>query len=355
MSRLWFVVLLGWLLIIGSYGSEDEHEREHEARLDRDCGCSSGASVRTLMEPQRPLAEQLELAARRELGGAASAGYRLPAPRVDELVLHVSKPNYEPTADLAWTGELPKGAKQLALLFEIRTNNGSAAPIVQHALALAPATKLAGLGKPRCDTQLAIDLDDSVTVAVAAIDAAGQLGQVTQVEAKLQERSADRPSCGHGHCSHPGLLALLLGMCWTVPTVAMMIGALVVLAHRRSQFRASPVEPLSLGQLHRLCTMVSRTQVAYMVLGLLCSVALAVRYPIVAPTAAWTLLFPLLAALRYRAMRKLLALAERPGASMERRGPGVLVVHDGKVQIETFPSSLVASAMRDDVPPMQTR
>lgn len=354
MSRLWFLVLLGWLLIIGSFAYEDELEREHEARIVRECGCDSGVSLHRLSEPERPLDEMLELSTPHVLARASSAGSRLPAPKIDELVLEVGGARYNPVSDLQLTGELPPGAKQLALLFEVRDQDSSDSPLVLHTLALAPADRLDGLGKPRCNTELFLDLNDRVRVAVAAIDKAGHIGQVTTIEAKLRARGPERPDCGHGHCSHSGMLALLLGMCWLLPTFAMMIGTLVVLAHRRSKFRAATAGAMSLGQLHQLCSKISRTQLAYVVLCLLCGAALALRYPVVAPTAVLVLPFALIAALRHRAMQRLLALAERPGASLERRGPGVTVVHDDMVLIETFPSSLMAAAMKDDVPPMRT-
>lgn len=358
MSRLWFLVLIGWLFIIGSYGHENERHREQEAKLDRECGCVPDASVRPVLEPLRPLEEMLERSAQRELGDAPAPGgpvSRLPAPRLDGLRLEVSAPHYEPVSDVLLTGELPPGAERLALLFEVRGKDFEGNARVDHRLAFAPASQLAALGKPRCDTSLDLDLADEVRVAIAGVDAKGQLGRVSTVQAQLAPRGPERPLCGHGHCHHSGLAALLLGMCWTLPTFAMMIGTLIVLARRRSQFRDATAETMSLGQLHQLCTRVSRTQIAYVVLCLLSGAALALRYPQVAPNAVLVLPFALVAALRYRAMRNLLALAERPGASLERRGPGVTVVHEGNVILETFPASLVAAAMRDDMPPMRTR
>lgn len=356
MSRLWFLVLLGWLFIIGSYGHENERHREQEAKLDRECGCASDASVRRLLEPLRPLEELLELSALRELGDApAGPVSRLPAPRLDGLRLEVSDPHYEPISDVVLTGELPPGAERLALLFEVRGKDFEGNGRIDHWLAFAPAGQLAALGKPRCDTSIEIDLADEVHVAIAGVDAKGRLGQISTVQAQLAKRDTGHSQCGHGHCHHSGLAALLLGMCWALPTFAMMIGTLIVLARRRSQFRDAPAETMSLGQLHQLCSRVSRMQVAYVVLCLLCGAALALRYPLVAPNAVLVLPFALVAALRVRAMRNLLALAERPGALLERRGPGVTVVHEGMVLLQTFPTSVMAAAIKEDVPPMRTR
>lgn len=355
MSRWWLVILLGWLLIAGSYAHEEEFERERHAGMERECGCTAGASLQPVIEAQRPLEEMLELAALRVLGAPSGSAPRLPAPRIERLGLEVSEPHYEPTMDLTLTGELPQGAMRLVLMFEVHGKDFRGHPRVVHVLALTPATQLAALGKPRCGTALSIEQGDRVMVAIAAVDEYGQLGQVTKVEAQLSKRGPDRPTCSHEHCSHPGLLALFLGMCWMLPTVAVMIGTLVVLSSRRSRFRMATAEPMSLGQLHRLCSKLMRTQLAYAVLCLLCGAGLTLRYPLLAPVSVVPLLFALVAALRYRAIGSLLRLAEQPGATFERQGPGVTAVHDGRVRLETFPLALVEDAMRQDVPPMRAR
>lgn len=354
MSRWWLVILVGWLLIAGSYAHEVELEREHEERANRACGCTDGARVIPVRDAPRPLEELLELAARRTLGDAGSAASRLPAPLLSGLRLELGDAHHEPTSDLALTGELPRGTEQLALLFEVRGKDFEGNVRVDHLLALTPATQLTGLGKARCETSLPIELEDQVTVAVAGVDQAGRLGHSVRLEAQLTRRTG-RPECGHRHCSHSGLLALFLGMCWMLPTVAVMFGTLVVLGRRRSLFRLAAAEPMSLGQLHRLCSTVLRAQRAYLVLCLLMGAAFVLRYPQHAPTSVLALLAAGLAGLRYRAMQRLLRLAEQPGATYERRGPGVSVVHDSRVAIETFPSSVMEAAMRDDVPPMRAR
>lgn len=347
--------MLGWLLVFGSYGYNEELERERHARTARECGCTSDASVHFLSEPPRPLEEMLELEARRVLGAPSGSAPQLTAPRLERLGLEVSEPHYEPTTDLTLTGELPHGAMKLALLFEVHGKDFRGNPHVEHMLALTPATQLAALGKPSCDTALSIEQGDRVTVAIAAVDEQGQLGQVTKVEAQLTKRGPARPSCGHEHCSHPELFALFFGMCWMLPTLAVMLGTLVVLSSRRSRFRTATAEPMAPGQLHRLCSTVMRTQLAYAVLCLLGGAGLTLRYPLLAPMAVVTLVFALVAWLRYRAISSLLRLAEQPGATLERQGPGVTAVHDGRVRIETFPRALVEDAMRQDVPPMRAR
>lgn len=355
MSRWTLVLLLGWVLYGGLLARYDQAVAEREAAEWRACQCTKAASVQPLVGSGRPLSEQLAERLR-PLVGSESRG-STEALRLHGLQLRVADGAIRPPVDLDLSAELPRGTVGLAFLFETRSSSADGEQRIEYAVALAPVGELAALGKERCRTELPIRRGDRVTAAVAAVDAAGNLGPASTVEAVLAERSdrlarceARRYGCGLG-----AMARLFLGACWAFGSFLVLVAGLMTTWGRRALFRAARPEPLPLGALDRLCTHARREQLAYLVLSLLCGAALALRYPASAAFALPMLPLALLAAWRYRALHRLQRAAEQPDASYHRQGPGIVAMHDGKGHQLLFRPKAVDAVMSNCLPPMRAR
>lgn len=351
MRYLFLLVVIGWVAVAGTCVYEGHCASEDRAERERACRCGKGAITERLsLSGEAPLAQELvdRATVRLRTPGEPAVEDRLDAPKIRSLRLEVSHPNSELTLDAA----LPANAAQLAFLFEAHRKDLSGHEHVEHALALAPVGQLADLGKLRCQTALPLQRDDRVTVAVAAVDAAGVVGQATQLE--VSELGYFSDECERRRHPGHGFLTMLAAAACLIATVVVGLIALIVHALRRPLFGEATAEPISLGQLHRLCSTVLRAHRAYAALGLLCSAMTSLYFPPLAPIAIFLLIFAVVA-LRYLAMHRLLRLAEQPGAMCERCGPRITVVHGERILIETFSSSAVEAAMCNSAPSMRAR
>lgn len=355
MPRWLFALFLGWLLLGGLYAHGRHEAAAREAAELRACQCTEGASSQLIELPSDvPLEEQLVTLVRAHTGKPTHRA-EVGALQLHRLQLSVAAGSLLPTTDLELIAELPPETTQLAFLFESRERAADGTERVARALALAPRDQLGALGKDRCGTALPIQRGDQVTAAIAAIDRAGNLGPVARIAAHLGERSDELDPCRDRYgCGLGATMLVLVGACAAFIAFLVLLAGLMLSMQRRGKFDMAVAEPISLAALDRVCTRDRREQLAYLVLTLTAAAGLALRYPTEAGVSLSMLPFALLAAWRYHAVRRLQRVAERPGATCYRRGPG-LCVNGKRGRRVIFRPELLDRALQDELPAMRAR
>lgn len=357
MSRWWLAVLLGWLLLAISLAYDVESTRTEQGAALARCACATNAKVVEVppddAPPHEALGNGLRLFGEANAPGAAPA---LPAPSVRHLWLRRPARGHPSGVNVELDASAPAGARRLALLFDAALDRGADATAHQREVAVAPVAELLTLGRPLCAILLDLERGDRVRVTVAALDDAGALGASTTVAAELiREEPWDDP-CYAMTCGTGGeMLLLLAGSLWALVSFAVALGAGIAWLRRHTAAQAAPAEPLALAAISRVGAHVQREQLGYAVFCALFGVAIAVRYPELALVGLLPTPFIAAALLRWRAASKLLALAARPGALIEQKGPLVLVACDNDVASLFVAPKRLAAAAGTDVPTMRSR